>query len=226
MQRLNRLSLIHFQALRQNKENENISFFLQACESYGLNKADLFQVSLTSHQAKSKVKLQDGWSGRVTESRPSPLNSLQTGWPSAEERVQRARDWRQTGRRQQTHLYRWTNEGRTKCDWTAGESYYLTDSVLMSTPLRWAPINRPHKRAWLPMDWAVKLSTKIISKNNSLFRNKTIKYIKPRVHHPKPPSHSQMIFSRRPQQELPLSGSATGPVYSDAVIVSRRIARS
>ena len=60
MQRLNRLSLIHFQALRQNKENENISFFLQACESYGLNKADLFQVSLTSHQAKSKVKLQDG----------------------------------------------------------------------------------------------------------------------------------------------------------------------
>jgi len=33
-------------ALRQNKENENISFFLQACEKYGLNKSDLFQVNL------------------------------------------------------------------------------------------------------------------------------------------------------------------------------------
>ena len=33
-----------FQALRQNKENENISFFLKACEDYGLNKTDLFQV--------------------------------------------------------------------------------------------------------------------------------------------------------------------------------------
>jgi len=32
------------QALRQNKENENISFFLKACEDYGLNKTDLFQV--------------------------------------------------------------------------------------------------------------------------------------------------------------------------------------
>lgn len=30
-------------ALRQNKENENISFFLSACEQYGLNKQDLFQ---------------------------------------------------------------------------------------------------------------------------------------------------------------------------------------
>merc|ERR1711953_905870 len=30
-------------ALRQNKENENISFFLKACEDYGLNKTDLFQ---------------------------------------------------------------------------------------------------------------------------------------------------------------------------------------
>merc|ERR1711953_1466409 len=30
-------------ALRQNKENENISFFLSAAETYGCNKADLFQ---------------------------------------------------------------------------------------------------------------------------------------------------------------------------------------
>lgn len=30
-------------ALRKNKENENISFFLTGCEQYGLNKQDLFQ---------------------------------------------------------------------------------------------------------------------------------------------------------------------------------------
>ncbi|CBY12189.1 unnamed protein product [Oikopleura dioica] len=30
-------------ALRQNKENENISFFLTAAEAYGCNKGDLFQ---------------------------------------------------------------------------------------------------------------------------------------------------------------------------------------
>jgi hypothetical protein len=30
-------------ALRKNKENENIFFFLSACEQYGLKKTDLFQ---------------------------------------------------------------------------------------------------------------------------------------------------------------------------------------
>merc|ERR1712141_292664 len=44
-------------ALRQNKENENISFFLKACEQYGLNKADLFQtVDLVEAQNLAQVQ--------------------------------------------------------------------------------------------------------------------------------------------------------------------------
>jgi len=44
-------------ALRQNKENENISFFLKACEDYGLNKTDLFQtVDLVEAQNLAQVQ--------------------------------------------------------------------------------------------------------------------------------------------------------------------------
>merc|ERR1711953_172122 len=44
-------------ALRQNKENENISFFLNACEQYGLNKSDLFQtVDLVEAQNLAQVQ--------------------------------------------------------------------------------------------------------------------------------------------------------------------------
>ena len=35
-----------FQALRMNKEYENISFFLTACTEYGIDKNDLFQVKI------------------------------------------------------------------------------------------------------------------------------------------------------------------------------------
>ena len=39
-------SKIRLAALRKNKENENIAFFLDGCEKYGLNKMDLFQVNI------------------------------------------------------------------------------------------------------------------------------------------------------------------------------------
>ena len=48
------LLITHFQALRMNKEYENISFFLSACSDYGIDKNDLFQVSFK----KPKINLE------------------------------------------------------------------------------------------------------------------------------------------------------------------------
>uniref|UniRef100_H2ZDY1 Transgelin n=1 Tax=Ciona savignyi TaxID=51511 RepID=H2ZDY1_CIOSA len=43
-------------AMRKNKESENISFFLAACETYGVNKTDLFQtVDLYEKQNMAQV---------------------------------------------------------------------------------------------------------------------------------------------------------------------------
>jgi len=36
------------QAMRKNKEMENISFFLKAAEGYGVSRGDLFQVNIVS----------------------------------------------------------------------------------------------------------------------------------------------------------------------------------